>query len=150
MLSGWKSARQKGVSLSTCESEYVSLSSCAQFGIWFRDLVVGMGIESACTTPIHMLTDSESAMNLAKSPVNIQNKYSRHIEQRVHWFRELIRDKRLVVLHIPGSRNPSDCFTKCLAIKKFDGCRAVLLHGDDRNLLSYMTINSCEVGTYSK
>ena len=26
----------------------------------------------------------------------------------------------------------------------------MLLHGDDRNLLSCMTINSCEVGTYSK
>ena len=59
MLSGWKSARQKSVSLSTCEREYVSLGSCAQFGIWFRDLVVGMGIELVCTIPIHILTDSE-------------------------------------------------------------------------------------------
>ena len=150
MLSGWKSARQKSVSLSTCESEYVSLSACAQFGIWFRDLVVGMGIEVVCTTPIHILTDSEAAKNLANSPVNIQNKYSRHIEQRVHWFRELVRDKRLVILHIPGNRNPSDCFTKCLAIRKFDSCRSVLLHGDDRNLLTYMTINSSDLGTYSK
>ena len=91
MFCEWKSTRQNSVSLSTCESEYVALSSCAQFGKWYRDMVTGIGIESAIISPIHILTDSASARLLAISPVNIQNKYSLHIEQRIHWFRELVR-----------------------------------------------------------
>ena len=148
MLCGWKSTRQNSVSLSTCESEYVALSSCAQFGKWYRDMVTGIGIEKAITSPIHILTDSASARLLAISPVNIQNKYSRHIEQRIHWFRELVRAKQLVILHIPGNSNPSDCFTKCLAKKKFNECSQVLLHGDDRNLLSNLSINATMIDTY--
>ena len=111
-------------------------------------MVTGIGIENAITSPIHILTDSASARLLAISPVNIQNKYSRHIEQRIHWFRELVRKKELVILHIPGNLNPSDCFTKCLGKKKFNECSQVLLHGDDRNLLSKISINKALVGIF--
>ena len=71
MLCGWKSTRQNSVTLSTCESEYCALSACAQFGKWVRDLAIGAGIESVIPHPMHILTDSKSAMHLATSPVNI-------------------------------------------------------------------------------
>ena len=59
-----------------------------------------------------------------------------------------MRAKQLVILHIPGNSNPSDCFTKCLAKRKFNECSQVLLHGDDRNLLSNLSITATMIDTY--
>ena len=130
MLVGWCSRRQASVSLSTCESEYVSLSSCAQHVKWFRELVANMGVEVAVCEPVFILTDSASARHLAHSDVSIINKYSKHVEQRVHWFRELVRSKQLCIAHIPGDQNTSDIFTKCVSGKLFAKYRKELLHGD--------------------
>ena len=130
MLVGWCSRRQNSVSLSTCESEYVSLSVCAQHVKWFKSLVADMGVEVAVCEPVFILTDSVSAKHLAHSDVSIINKYSKHIEHRVHWFRELVRNKEICVAHIPGDQNTSDIFTKCLSRALFARYRRELLNGD--------------------
>ncbi len=41
-LCGWNARKQKSVSLSTAESEYVALSACAHFGKWFKGLMSDM------------------------------------------------------------------------------------------------------------
>ena len=132
-LTGWNSRRQQSVSLSTAESEYVALSACAQYGKWYQGLVSDMGIELAYYEPVVILTDSQSARNIANSPINAISKYSKHIEQRVHWFRELIRAGTLRVNFIPGNENIADIFTKCLAKPKFRMFRDRLMQGDFRN-----------------
>ena len=133
-LVGWCSRRQASVSLSTAESEYMAISASAQFGKWYKSLVGDMGLEMAIYDPIVILTDSRSAQHIANSPVAQVNKYSRHISQRVHWFRELIRDGVIRVYHTPGSDNPADIFTKVLGKFKFKKCRDSLLKGDRRKL----------------
>jgi hypothetical protein len=115
------------------ESEYVALSACAQYGKWYQGLVSDMGIELAYYEPVVILTDSQSARNIANSPINAISKYSKHIEQRVHWFRELIRAGTLRVNFIPGNENIADIFTKCLAKPKFRVFRDRLMQGDFRN-----------------
>ena len=131
-LTGWKSQKQTQVSLSTCESEYVALASCAQFAKWYRGLVSDLGVVLAYCEPVMILTDSDSAMNLAKADSQMQNKYSRHIQQRVCWLREMIQDGSIRLAHIPGDENVADIFTKVLGDKKFKQFRKKLLHGDRR------------------
>ena len=140
-LVGWCSRRQASVSLSTAESEYMAISASAQFGKWYKGLVGDMGLEMAIYEPIVILTDSRSAQHIANSPIIQVNKYSRHISQRVHWFRELIRDGTLRVHHTPGDENPADIFTKVLGKIKFRKCRDSLLKGDKRvlNTISGLT-----------
>ena len=142
-LCGWNARKQKSVSLSTAESEYVALSACAQFGKWFKGLMSDMGLELSHCKPVVILCDSKSAITIAESPAHIMNKYSKHIERRVHWFREQIRDGTLRVQHVPGTDNIADLFTKCLGAVAFKKYRDSLLRGDFRVLDeggSYMCI----------
>jgi hypothetical protein len=55
---------------------------------------------------------------------------SKHIERRVHWFREQIRAGTLRVQHVPGTDNMEDLFTKCLGVQVFQKYRDSLLRGD--------------------
>ena len=110
----------------------VALSSCAQFAKWFRGLVSGLGVLLAYCEPVVILTDSQSAMNLAQSGDHRSNKYSRHIQQRVCWLRELIQDGSIRLAFTEGNDNTADIFTKVLGDKKFKRFRKKLLHGDRR------------------
>ena len=44
---------------------------------------------------------------------------SRHIEIRLHWLREQMREGLLKLRHRSGVENPADLFTKCLSAKAF-------------------------------
>ena len=133
-LSAWASKRQQSVSLSTAESEYVALSACAKLGLWYKGLVISMGVEIAHTYPIVILSDSQSALAIASSPVGAVSKYTKHIAQRLHWFREHIRNGTLNVRFIEGENNIADIFTKNLPKPKFIQFRDKLLKGDFRDL----------------
>jgi hypothetical protein len=129
-LVGWSSSKQKSVALSTAESEYVAMSTAAQYGKWYMELLKDMGLELAWYEPFVMYSDSKSAMAIAKSRIAIVNKYSKHIERRVHWFRELIRAKVMDVKFVAGTENTADIFTKCLQTTLFRKFRDRLLLGD--------------------
>ena len=131
-LTGWKTQKQTQVSLSTFESEYVALSACAQFARWYKGLLADLGILVSHYEPMVILTDSQSALTSAQSEIDPSNKYSRHIENRVKWFKELIRDGTIRLIHIDGTNNIADIFTKVLTFKLFRQFRDKLLHGDRR------------------
>ena len=133
-LAAWASKKQQSVSLSTAESEYVALSACAKLGIWYQGLIQDMGIELSITHPIVILSDSQSALNIAQHPVGTVSKYSKHIDQRLHWFRELVQDEKLSVRFVKGEENIADIFTKNLPHRKFTQFRDSLLYGDFRDL----------------
>ena len=71
-------------------------------------------------------------MKLARADDHRSNKYSRHIQQRVCWLRELVLDGSIRLAFIEGSDNTADIFTKVLGDKKFKRFRKKLLHGDKR------------------
>jgi hypothetical protein len=138
----WCSRKQKSVSLSVAESEYVAMSNAAQFGIWYASLLSDMGLEVAMYRPFTLYSDSQSAIHIATSKVEVVQKYSKHIARRVHWFRELLRceQPRMQLRFIKGKLNVADILTKCLARDPFRVFRNQLLDGGlslDR-LASYM------------
>lgn len=110
------------------------MSAAAQFGIWYKGLITDMGLELAYYEPIVILSDNKSAINISQSPVTVINKYSKHVQQKIHWFKEYIRNGTIRILFIPGDNNPADLFTKCLAKGKFIPYRDVVLQGDNREL----------------
>ena len=127
---------QASVALSTAESTYVGISKCAQFTLWYKQLVSSMGLELAYYQLIVVLSDSQSEINIATSNVSVVNKYTKHVRYKEHWFREFIRDGTLRMLHIAGTNNISDIFTKVLAKPLFVRFRSQLLGGDFRDLRS--------------
>ena len=139
-LAAWSSKKQISVSLSTAESEYVALSACAKLGLWYKGLVSDMGLEMSITHPIVILSDSRSAIAIASSPVGQVSKHSKHIEQRIHWFKELVMNGKLSIRFIEGVNNIADIFTKNLAAAKFVKFRDSLLRGDFRSLESVSAV----------
>jgi hypothetical protein len=129
-LVGWSSTKQKSVALSTAESEYIAMSTCAQFGKWYMELLKDVGLELAWYEPFVLYSDSKSAIAIANSKIAVVNKYSKHVERRVHWFRELVRANTMRVLFVAGTSNTADIFTKCLSKTLFLRYRGKLLLGD--------------------
>ena len=62
-------------------------------------------------------SDSSSALQLVRS-MDVPRR-SQHIEIRLHWLREQMREGLLKLRHRSGVENPADLFTKCLSAKAF-------------------------------
>ena len=63
----WKSKKQPTVALSSCEAEYMALGLSTQGAIYlerFKDCL------SLCQEPLLLYSDSQSALDLIKNPVN--------------------------------------------------------------------------------
>ena len=66
---------------------------------------------------IWLESDSSSALQLVRS-MDVPRR-SRHIEIRLHWLREQMREGLLKLRHRSGVENSADLFTKCLSAKAF-------------------------------
>jgi hypothetical protein len=129
VLVGWNSRLQPSVSLSTAEAEYTALASAGRFAVWIRGLLADFGIETSLTVPVTILSDNQSAIAIAESPVPIMHKHSRHIDRRLHWLKEKVHSAEILLGFVPTDMNVSDIGTKPLAKSKFVAFRDKLLYG---------------------
>lgn len=92
MLSGapisWQPKRQKTVSLSTCEAEYVAASELAKEIVWLRGFIKELGLDDLAKQTIEMQIDNEAALKLSKNPEF--HAMTKHIEIRYHFLRERV------------------------------------------------------------
>lgn len=80
----WASQRQKLVTLSTTESEYVAASVASREAIWLRKFLSDIGYLSRKTTTVFV--DNQSAIKLVKNPEF--HKRTKHIDIRYHYIRQ--------------------------------------------------------------
>ena len=106
----WSARRQDVVTLSTTEAEYIATVHAGQTAKWLTQFMdeIYLPIER----PVIIHTDSKGGQSLAKRSANFSK--VRHLLVRYHWLRDAIREKELDVIHIPGTQNPADIFTKAL------------------------------------
>lgn len=110
----WKTAKQRTVALSSCESEYVAITQCIQELIFLQNLF--RSIQVNCF-PAMIYTDSQSAMALANNAV-VSNR-SKHIDIKFHFIRGFLNNKNGVLKYVKTSDNIADIFTKDLHGQKF-------------------------------
>ena len=129
MLAGgpitWKSKKQKSVALSTTEAEYYAVGAACQEAIWIRQISQELLIP--LDEPTLILSDNTGAVFLSDNPVF--HSWSKHIDIRWHYVRDLIQSKLVRTSHIPGTQNGADFFTK--AVNCFEHERCVKLLGMD-------------------
>jgi hypothetical protein len=92
----WTSQKQRVVSLSSCEAEYIAAASAACQGVWLVRLLADLTGERL--QKFRLLMDSKSAIELSKNPV--YHERSKHIDTRYHFIRECVADGIAEVDHV--------------------------------------------------
>ncbi|WJX42094.1 hypothetical protein P8452_29365 [Trifolium repens] len=113
----WKANQQSVVALSTTQAEYIALVEGVKEAIWLKGMIGEMGISQGCVK-IHC--DSQSASHLANHQV--YHERTKHIDIRLHFVRDMIETKEIMVEKIATEENPADMFTKSLPRAKFKHC----------------------------
>ncbi|GFV34622.1 retrovirus-related Pol polyprotein from transposon TNT 1-94 [Trichonephila clavipes] len=85
--------KQKSVSLSTMEAEYVSLTEAAKEFIWLKNVIDNKSLNLELNENV-MFCDNQAAISFSKLPV--ENYRTKHIDVRYHFLRNLIYDKLLL------------------------------------------------------
>lgn len=85
----WSSQRQKLVTLSTTESEYVAAEATSREVLWLRGLLKSINCE--CNGAIKLYIDNQSAIKLVKNTEFY--KRTKHIDIRYHSIREKVKKK---------------------------------------------------------
>jgi len=122
-LINWVSEKQRVISLSSTEAEYISLSQGAKEAIWLRSFLEEIEIQDG-TVPTNIFVDNTSAISLAKNPVF--HKRSKHIQVRYHHIRELVSEGQINIEYVRTEDQKADILTKPLSKGKFERQRTML------------------------
>ena len=124
----WTSKKQRSVSTSTTEAEYVALCQAGKQAVWSRGLLRELGhtdlLESKFTVPISC--DNEAAIRLAENPEN--HARSKHIDVQFHYIRQLVAYNYIRIEFCPSTHMVADVLTKPLSKRLFGNCIRELLY----------------------
>ena len=110
----WQCQKQRVVSLSSYQSEYVAAANTACQGVWLGRL---LGDLLGCAPLVAKLLVDKSSIQLCKNPVFHDR--SKHIEVRYHFIRGCIEDGTMTVDFIDTNEQLADIFTKALGRVRF-------------------------------
>ena len=112
----WGSRKaQKCITLNTCESEFMAMSSGGQFAIWF--ILFLQELKFPIDYPAAILGDNTAAIQTHYNPGT--TKYARHIDLRSKFVARMLEKRDYVIAYINTHTNVSDAFTKILEPKAF-------------------------------
>jgi hypothetical protein len=105
----WKSRKQKIVSLSSMEAEYIALTDAVKEGMWLKKFEMEFDQEK---TILQVYEDNQSAIKTAKNRVHSDR--SKHIDVRYHFVREEMEKGNLELVYCPTEFMVADILTKPL------------------------------------
>ena len=117
-LISWRSQKQKTVALSTCEAEYIALSSAIQEVKFLFQLYKDMVISDQGESCVTIFVDNQGAIALAKNPVG--HKRTKHIDVKYHFIRGEVNKGFVKLVYVPSELNIADGFTKPLPRVRID------------------------------
>jgi len=110
----WVSRKQKGVSLSSTEAEYKSMSDASRQIVWIEGLMNELHFP---IKTIYLCCDNQGAMFLASNPA--QEHRSKHIDVNFHYIRECVENEKVKLTYVPTNDQVADIMTKNLPYQKF-------------------------------
>ena len=118
----WNSQKQRVVSLSSCESEYIAAATGACQGVWLSRLLADL--TNSEVKKFRLLIDNKSALELSKNPV--YHERTKHIDIRFHYIRECVADGVVELEHVRTDDQLADILTKALGRIRFAELRRQL------------------------
>ena len=106
----WKSRRQDSVALSTSEAEYMAASEGGKEVVYIRAILQDFGFSQQ--GPTNLYEDNLAAVAMSINPV--RRKYSRHIDIRRHYVRELALAGLIKLIPLGTYDMVADALTKSL------------------------------------
>lgn len=118
--------KQSSVSLSSTESEYVSLSTFVHDTLtWVLEILKDFQI--AVKELIVIFEDNQSVIHLSENPIT--SKRSKHIDVRFRYLKKTVQSGRIKLQYVPTESQLADSFTEGLVKAKFvrfrDGLRVI-------------------------
>ncbi|MBW0487575.1 hypothetical protein O181_027290 [Austropuccinia psidii MF-1] len=110
-LISWRSKKQQTVSHSTTEAEYKSLSDATKEATWLMNLINEIQLTSALLNPI-LFNDNKGAIDLALSEANHSNFKAKHMDNKLHFIRELLKKGTMMLEHVPTTSTNAYFLTK--------------------------------------
>jgi hypothetical protein len=105
----WRTFKQKCISLSTMESEYVTLTEAAKELIWIKNVLENEILNLPLKDNI-LYCDNQAAIAFSNSP--FENHRTKHIHVKYLFLRNLVYEKLFELKYIPTNLNLADSFTK--------------------------------------
>lgn len=119
----WRTFKEKCISLSTMEAEFVAMTEAAKELLWFDRILNECISKQVIHSPMQksiLYVDNMAAIDFVNSP--IENYRTKHIDVKLFFIRDLIYQNTFEIHHIGSKDNIADPFTKPLTIhdvKKF-------------------------------
>lgn len=110
----WSSKRQPIVTLSTTESEYMSLTHAAKEGLWLRSLFMEIFGKSPLAMPLP--SDNQGAIALSKD--DCYQTRTKHIDIRFHFICYVVNKGKVTLTYCPTDEMTADILTKALPSMK--------------------------------
>ena len=107
----WASKKQTCTAMSSCEAEYLALTSAVKEAIWLRNLLEECG--SLQREPTILRVDNEAAIKLSADP--IYHSRTKHIALDFLYAREQVQAGVVHISHIPTKEQTADYLTKNVA-----------------------------------
>ncbi|MBW0473453.1 hypothetical protein O181_013168 [Austropuccinia psidii MF-1] len=104
---GWRSRKQKVVSLSSAEAEYNAMTEGIQDLKWLKNLILESTNEHLRQT---LFTNNQSAIAIASN--HVYHHGTRHINFKLHFIRNLIEEEKLEINYLDTKNMISDSLTK--------------------------------------
>ena len=114
-LVSWSSKKQPTVARSSTEAEYRALASAAAEVVWLQSLLHEL-IPDPLSSPV-LWCDNLGATFLAANPVH--HARTKHIEVDIHFVRDLVASKRILVRFMSSHDQIADILTKSLGSSRF-------------------------------
>eukprot|EP00253_Pinus_taeda_P007112 PITA_07112 len=103
----------------TAEAEYVAAASCCTQLLWMMQTLQNFQI--TCTTPITILCDNTSAINISKNPY--MHSKTKHIAIKYHFLREQVLEQKVKLEYVTSKEQVADILTKPLPKETFEYLR---------------------------
>jgi hypothetical protein len=107
-----KSVKQKLVTTSTTEAEYVALTYAAKEATWLQRLLHQLGCNANDTHPILIYGDNEPSVKLLHAEGHHER--TKHVDIYYHYIRDRVKDGHLKVEHVCTTAMAADGLTKPL------------------------------------